>query len=431
MPPTSARQVSAPDILEATDVSALGGFFRATRARTRELVSGLPPEDLVVQSMEDASPGKWHLAHTSWFFEEFVLRPFCAGYHSSDERFAYLFNSYYVQAGPRFSRPRRGLVTRPTVAEVLAYRARVEDAIEAFLAGGQTPLEALQRIELGCHHEMQHQELLLTDLLHAFSFNPLNPAFRAPEPLGVGAGAAELRWLGFPGGIHAIGHDGQGFAFDCEGPRHEALLRPFRLASRPVTNREWLAFMADDGYANAPLWLSDGWATVQREGWQAPLYWWREDGAWWSLTLRGAQHVDLEAPVTHISYYEADAFARWAGKRLPSEAEWEVATEGLPMRGNFLESGTLRPRPCDDGEGLSQVHGDVWEWTASPFGPYPGFRPPEGAVGEYNGKFMCSQFVLRGGSCATPAAQIRPTYRNFFYPHQRWQFTGLRLAEDA
>jgi ergothioneine biosynthesis protein EgtB len=415
----------------ALQASSLRDLFGRTRDTTARLVEGLPAEDLVVQSMEDASPAKWHLAHTTWFFEEFVLRPFAQGYGSPDNRFSYLFNSYYVQAGPRFARPRRGLITRPTVREVLDYRSGVEEEVGALLARAGLQPEALQRIELGCHHEMQHQELMLTDLLHAFAFNPLDPAYRPPEPLAVGAGAPEQRWLAFEGSIAAIGHDGDGFAFDCEGPRHEVLLRPFRLASRPVTNGEWREFIDDRGYENATLWLSDGWATVQREGWQAPLYWRLEDGAWWSMTLRGAQHVDADAPVTHVSYYEADAFARWAGKRLPSEAEWEIASAALPIRGNFLESGHLRPRPATPGDAPTQAYGDVWEWTASPFGPYPGFKAAAGAVGEYNGKFMCSQFVLRGGSCVTPAAQMRATYRNFFYPHQRWQFTGLRLAEDA
>lgn len=427
MPRTSLSRDHQHD----SDAATILELFRRTRARSRSLVEHLPAEDLVVQSMEDASPAKWHLAHTTWFFEEFVLRAFTDGYASPDPRFAFLFNSYYVQAGPRYTRSQRGLITRPTVAEVLAYRASVEEAVTDLVERNAAPTEALERIELGCHHEMQHQELLLTDLLHAYSFNPLRPAYKAPEPLAVSGPPAASGWRAFDGGIHEIGHDGDGFAFDAEGPRHEALLRPFRLATRPVTNGDWIAFIEDGGYADATHWLSDGWATVQREGWSAPGYWWQEDGAWWSLSLRGAQHVSRAAPVAHVSYYEADAFARWAGKRLPSEAEWEVAAKGLPIRGNLLETGAMRPRPAGAGDGLAQMHGDVWEWTQSPFQPYPGFKPVAGAVGEYNGKFMCSQFVLRGGSCVTPERQLRPSYRNFFYPQHRWQMTGLRLADDA
>jgi ergothioneine biosynthesis protein EgtB len=404
-------------------------LFDQTRARTTELVEGLRPEDMVVQSMEDASPAKWHLAHTTWFFEQFILREYDANYRSPDERFAFLFNSYYVQAGPRHSRSQRGLITRPNVDEVRAYRAHVDAAMGELMAAQPSPeLDAL--VELGCHHEMQHQELLVTDLLHALSFNPLLPAVRAPEPLAV-AEESPLGWSEHAGGIVAIGHGGDGFAYDCEQPAHEVLLNPFKLATRPVTNREWIAFIEDDGYRRQPLWLSDGWATVEREGWDAPLYWWRQDDAWWTYSLRGPQPVDPDAPVTHVSYHEADAFARWWGVRLPSEAEWEVAARDVPVAGNFMETGALRPRPACVAVDPRQFYGDVWEWTRSPFGPYPGFRPPEGAIGEYNGKFMCNQFVLRGGACTTPAAQIRPSYRNFFYPHQRWQMTGVRLAADA
>ncbi|CAN5723764.1 ergothioneine biosynthesis protein EgtB [soil metagenome] len=405
------------------------GLFERTRARSRDLVAGLRPEDMVVQSMEDASPTNWHLAHTSWFFEQFILRDHQPGYASPDDRFAFLFNSYYVQAGPRHARSRRGLITRPSVEDVLAFRAHVDAAMQRLLAAGPAP-EVAARAVLGCHHEMQHQELLLTDLIHALSFNPLLPAIRAPEPMPLGD-AVPLDWTDHAGGIFEIGHDGTGFAFDCEGPRHEVLLRPFRLATRAVTNRDWVGFIEDEGYRRAPLWLMDGWGTVEREGWEAPLYWWEQDGAWWSFTARGGQPVNLDAPVTHVSYYEADAYARWAGKRLASEAEWEVAAAGIPIRGNFLESGALRPLPLSPGSGERQLHGDVWEWTQSPFTPYPGFRPPEGAIGEYNGKFMCNQFVLRGGACTTPREQMRASYRTFFYPHQRWQMTGLRLAEDA
>lgn len=403
------------------------GLFKRTRARTERLMQGLEIEDMVAQSMEDASPVKWHLAHTTWFFEEFVLRPHSPGYVSPDDRFAYLFNSYYVQAGPRYVRAKRGLVSRPTVREVMAYREGVDQAVLELLDDPDAPSDI---VELGCHHEMQHQELLLTDLLHLLSQNPLDPAFKAPGPAAL-ADPAPLTWIDFDGGLLDIGHDGAEFAFDCETPRHRAFVAPFRLASRAVTNREWIAFIDDGGYRTAALWLSDGWGTVEREGWSAPLYWREEDGGWIAFGLRGAQPVDLDAPVAHVSFYEADAFARWAGKRLATEAEWEhVAAERAgDIAGNFMETERYRPKPAE-GPGLAQMWGDVWEWTQSPYQPYPGFKPPEGAIGEYNGKFMANQFVLRGGSAVTPAAQMRATYRNFFYPHQRWQMTGLRLAED-
>ncbi|MEX2629182.1 MAG: ergothioneine biosynthesis protein EgtB [Tistlia sp.] len=437
-----ARASSRPLFAETLAPDRLAALYRATRQRTLALIEGLAPEDMTVQSMEDASPTKWHLAHTSWFFEEFVLRPHLAGYASPDERFAFLFNSYYVAAGPRFARDRRGLVTRPTVAEVLDYRAGVDAAMARLLDSGEAPADL---IELGCHHEMQHQELLLTDLLHVLSHNPLLPVYRAPTPL-ASVEAAPAGWQRFEGGIVEIGHGGDSFAYDCEGPRHQALLRPYELATRAVTCGEWLEFMADGGYETPGLWLMDGFATARREGWEAPGYWWRDegggagdgsgDGGWMTFSLRGPQPVDPQAPVSHVSYYEAEAFARWAGARLPSEFEWERAA-GPVQPGNTLESGALRPRRAlagsgaGSGDGLLQLWGDVWEWTGSSYLPYPGFRAPEGAVGEYNGKFMVNQFVLRGGSALTPRDQLRPTYRNFFYPHQRWQMTGLRLARDA
>ncbi|MEW5422304.1 ergothioneine biosynthesis protein EgtB [Amorphus sp. 3PC139-8] len=413
-------------------VSDAAALFSRTRERSLFLVEGLGPEDLVLQSMEDASPAKWHLAHTTWFFEQFVLAPFVPGYRFFDERYLYLFNSYYVQAGSRFSRPHRGLISRPTVGDVWDYRQAVDRAIADLLAA--PPAEHAgtisARVELGCHHEMQHQELLLTDLLHAFSFNPTQPAYHAPEPLPVAAAATEAEWIGFDGGLCEIGHDGDGFAFDNEGPRHKVYLEPYALADRLVTNREWSAFMDDGGYATQTLWLSDGWACREREGWTAPLYWFERDGTWWSFGLRGAQPVDPDAPVAHISYYEADAFARWAGARLPREAEWEHAASTVPIDGNFVEGGHFRPRPAL-ANGLTQMFGDVWQWTESAYSPYPGFKPPEGAIGEYNGKFMVNQWVLRGASCATPRAHARASYRNFFHPQQRWQFSGLRLAKDA
>ena len=410
--------------------------FQFVRAATESLTANLAPEDQMVQSMEDASPSKWHLAHTSWFFEAFILAEFAAGYRSFHPDFAFLFNSYYETAGPRHARPRRGMITRPAVDEVMAYRGHVTAAMAALMGNAeaaQWPAIA-SLAELGLNHEQQHQELLLTDILHAFSCNPICPAFTPYRPASAGA-SKPLSWLAFAGGIREIGHDGAGFAFDSEGPRHEVLLRPYRLATRLVTNAEWIAFIDDGGYRVPQLWLSDGWATVQREGWGAPGYWRRRDGAWHAMTLAGLQPVEADAPVCHVSFYEAEAFARWAGCRLPTEAEWEVSAAERPVVGNFVSyvggGGMLRPLPDPGGTGLRQMYGDVWQWTQTPYGPYPGFQPPEGAVGEYNGKFMCNQVVLRGGSCATPEGHTRATYRNFFYPHQRWQFMGLRLAEDA
>ncbi|MDJ0933850.1 MAG: ergothioneine biosynthesis protein EgtB [Kiloniellales bacterium] len=432
MTKSSASRTTAPALSIEAGRAPLMARFRALRRRSEDLTAGLTPEDQVVQSMEDASPTKWHLAHTSWFFEEFILTKFDPGYRAFDTDYFFLFNSYYEGAGPRHARPRRGLLTRPSVAEVARYRDHVTAAVET-LAAETSPADwqaIASLIELGIHHEQQHQELLLTDLLHAFSCNPLKPAYRPYRPAAVGK-ATELEWAHFDGGVHEIGHAGEGFHFDNEGPRHQVLLPPFRLASRPVNNGEWQAFVEDGGYSTPTLWLSDGWATVQREGWTAPGYWEKRDGAWQSMTLAGLRPVEAEAPVCHVSFYEAEAFARWAGKRLPSETEWEVAAAALPVEGNLGGSDFLRPLPAKPQAGLQQLYGDVWEWTQSPYSPYPGYRPPEGTVGEYNGKFMCNQFVLRGGSCVTPEGHIRATYRNFFYPHQRWQFTGLRLAEDA
>lgn len=417
--------MSDPAVSSDLSIPAVAQLFSETRGQTAQLVAPLSPEDMVLQSMEDASPAKWHLAHTTWFFEEFILKPRVANYASPDERFAFLFNSYYVQAGPRHARNKRGMISRPGVADVMAYRQHVDAAIAALLDSGRDVLpEIASLVEMGCHHEMQHQELLVTDLLHALSYNPLLPTYRDPEPVAV-ASELPLEFIYNEGGLLQIGHDGAGFAYDCEGPRHRTYLAPFAMANRPVTNRDWIAFMADGGYSNDTLWLMDGIARARREDWQHPLYWWQQDDAWWTFTLRGPQPVNLDAPVVHVSYYEADAFARWAGARLPTEAEWEVAHRGQQIEGNFLEGGALRPMPG------TAVWGDVWEWTQSAFSPYPGFRPPAGAIGEYNGKFMVNQFVLRGGSCATPRRQMRHSYRTFFYPHQRWQMLGLRLAKDA
>ncbi|WP_299153568.1 ergothioneine biosynthesis protein EgtB [uncultured Tateyamaria sp.] len=404
-------------------------LFERTRARTDTLVAPLNPEDMMLQSMEDASPAKWHLAHTTWFFEEFILKPRLPAYCSPDDRFAFLFNSYYTQAGPRHARDRRGLVSRPDGQAVRDYRAHVEDSLATLMSGARDDTDDIAAlVELGCHHEMQHQELLVTDLLHGLSFNPLLPIYKDPEPLPV-TNEVELTFTRHDGGLVDIGHGGSGFSYDCEGPRHKVFLRPYDIADRPVTNRDWIAFMQDGGYGDARHWLMEGHAVAAREGWEHPLYWWQQYDQWWTYTLRGPQPVALDAPVVHISYYEADAFARWAGARLPTEAEHEVAFRAMPITGNLMGDagaiGALRPLP---GAG---IWGGVWEWTASDFAPYPGFRPPEGALGEYNGKFMVNQRVLRGGSCVTPREQMRPTYRTFFYPHQRWQMLGLRLAKDV
>jgi ergothioneine biosynthesis protein EgtB len=410
--------------------SAIEAQFSRVRAATLALVAPLSDADATVQSMPDASPAKWHAAHTTWFFEAMVLAAE-SDYRGFDDRFGFLFNSYYESVGARQPRPLRGLLTRPTLAEVLAYREHVDTAMTELFRHGPSP-HVLKVIELGCHHEQQHQELLLTDILHLFAQNPLRPAYRDSVPLPVETIDSAQTYKTLPGGLFEIGHRGPGFAFDSEGPRHTVQLEPFRLADRLVTNREWTQFMSDKGYQNPLLWLSDGWAKVAEERWAAPLYWEARDGEYWSMTLRGAQPVDLDAPVTHISYFEADAFASWAGRRLPTEAEWEVAAQAQPVAGNFAGSGRMRPKPATASDGsLRQMFGDVWEWTRSAFMPYPRFRPMDGALGEYNGKFMSGQFVLRGGSCVTPEDHVRATYRNFFAPHIRWQFSGLRLAEDA
>jgi ergothioneine biosynthesis protein EgtB len=406
---------------------ALGARYAAVRGLSVALVAPLSDADATVQSMEDASPAKWHLAHTTWFFETFVLRDFVPGYGLHDDRFPFLFNSYYEAEGSRHSRARRGMVTRPSLDEVLGYRAAVDAALAAALP--TLPEEARELVRLGCHHEEQHQELLLTDILHLFSENPTEPAiWPGARKMPVGMPDA-LGWIEHAGGVVQIGHDSPNFGFDCEGPRHDALLHPHAIADRTVTNEEWAAFIADGGYAEPRHWLSDGWAWVQREGVTAPLYWEQRDGAWTRFGLDGRRPIDPAAPVTHVSFFEADAYASWAGTRLPTEIEWEAAAAAYdPDSGNQLDvAGPVEPRPSPGGPAF---FGDVWEWTGSAYRPYPGFHPAEGAVGEYNGKFMSGQFVLRGGSCATPRGHARASYRNFFYPHQRWQFTGVRLAKD-
>jgi ergothioneine biosynthesis protein EgtB len=375
---------------------------------------------------------KWHLAHTTWFFETFVLEP-RAGFRAFDPVYRVLFNSYYNAVGEQFSRPERGQLTRPGLAEVLAYRRDVDARLATLLEAGALDAAALAVVELGLHHEQQHQELIVTDLKHLFAKNPLHPVYRERRPEAARR-APPLRWRAFEAGIREVGHAGPGFAFDNETPRHAVYLHAFALASRPVTNREYLAFVAAGGYARPELWLADGWNAVRTQGWRAPLYWQESDGAWRAYTLAGLRAVDPEEPVTHVSFYEADAYARWAGARLPTEFEWEVAAQEAPLDGHFAESGRLHPAPARAAEAedaLLQLFGDVWEWTASAYAPYPGFAPAAGALGEYNGKFMANQLVLRGGSCATPASHVRASYRNFFYPDARWQFSGIRLAREA
>jgi ergothioneine biosynthesis protein EgtB len=400
--------------------------YLAVRRTTERLCEPLATEDYVVQAMPDASPAKWHLAHVSWFFETFLLRPHLPGYRPIEERYAVLFNSYYNGAGPQFARPARGHLSRPTVAEVYAYRAHVDKAMRALLERPDEHVAALAAVvELGCHHEQQHQELLVTDLKYNLSVNPLRPAYGAPRA--EAAAARPLAPVDVAGGVVEIGHGGAAFGFDNERPRHRVLLAPYQLGSRPVTNGEYREFVEDGGYEQPELWLSDGWRTVQERGWRAPLYWERSDGAWSSYTLAGSGPLAAEAPVTHVSYYEADAYARWRGARLPTEFEWEHAATAERAPGTLLDDDPREPAAAS-GPGLAQMTGDVWEWTASAYLPYPGFRPLEGALGEYNGKFMVNQMVLRGGSCATPRSHIRPTYRNFFPPDARWQFSGIRLA---
>jgi len=401
------------------------------RARSEALAAPLSAEDQGAQSMADASPVKWHLAHTSWFFEQLLLRPL-PGYRPADSAYDMLFNSYYEALGPRVARHQRGLLTRPSIAEVMAYRARIDDAMLTALEAGRWGPDAPEAylFDLALNHEQQHQELILTDLLHLFAQSPLAPAY-APAHPAASPPAGPPVFIDYAPREAELGWDGDGFAFDNEAPRHEILLAPFQLADRAATNAEWLAFMEDGGYRRPELWMSDGWAHAQAEGWCAPLYWREVEGQWRSLTLGGECAIDPGAPVVHVSWYEADAFARWSGARLPSEAEWEIAAANLPVAGNLSPDGALRPLAAGASDGgPRQMFGDVWEWTSSPYSPYPGFETTPGVAAEYNGKFMINQLVLRGGSFATPADHIRATYRNFFYPHHRWQFMGVRLARD-
>lgn len=474
--PRSAAPPTAPPHASIEDTD-LVSRFDAIRLTTEWLASPLSAEDSGLQSMPDASPVKWHLAHTSWFFETFVLEPALAGYERFDESFRVLFNSYYNLVGDQHPRPERGLISRPSLTEVLAYRAHVDGHVRRLFAakGGALDGVLAETFAIGLNHEQQHQELILTDVKHLFSCNPLLPAYRPPEPSSRAraGGTGVRRWRGHDEGIHWIGHEPEGFFFDNEGPRHRTFVHGFEIAARPVTNADYLEFIKDRGYERPELWLSDGWAARQSAGWRAPFTWQERDGSWSLFTLSGPRALDPDEPVCHVSYYEADAYARWTGLRLPTEAEWEIAAEeavgsGAP-EGNFLESELWHParaRTAPSGSGHARLPqelapmgentagdtggegddsstaagdgpvadeqwlGSVWEWTQSPYVPYPGYRTAPGALGEYNGKFMCNQLVLRGGSCATPRSHIRTTYRNFFPPQARWQFSGIRLARD-
>ncbi|MBK1645642.1 hypothetical protein CKO25_13495 [Thiocapsa imhoffii] len=431
----SGSSVNAPqDHVSRAD---LLGEFRRVRALTEQLCAPLAIEDYVLQTRVETSPPRWHLAHVTWFFETFLLQPFVAGYQVFHPRYAYLFNSYYEQTGSGFwPRHERGLLSRPTVDEIRDYRRHVDEAMAKLIMASRTAdwPEVFHRLRVGLNHEQQHQELLITDIKRNFAHNPLRPAYREDLATPALAEPPPMRWVEFAGGLVEIGAGPDGFSYDNEGPRHRTFLAPYALADRPVTNQDYLQFVADGGYRDPALWLADGWAQIQAEGWRAPLYWEEIDGAWQVMTLGGMRPLNPAEPVCHVSYYEADAFATWSGRRLPSEAEWEHAAAGYLVEGNFVEDQLLHPRPVPmqasaEATSLMQVFGDVWEWTASAYLPYPGYRPVAGALGEYNGKFMCNQMVLRGGSCASSANHVRATYRNFFYPQERWQFKGFRLAE--
>jgi ergothioneine biosynthesis protein EgtB len=409
----------------------LASRYRDLRTVTEALAAPLSAEDCAIQSMPDASPVKWHLAHTSWFFETFVLDPYLGGYRGFEPSFRTLFNSYYNSVGEKHPRPERGLLSRPSLDRVLAYRRHVDQAMTELLARSSLPREASALVELGVNHEQQHQELVLTDVKHLLSCNPLKPAYADARKDGPRANATPLTWSRFAEGVVSIGHDGAGFAFDNESPRHRHYMESYSLANRLVTNGEYLAFIDDGGYGRPELWLSEGWDWIAAAQATAPKYWERTDSSYRQFSLRGMQDIDPGAPVCHVSLFEADAYARWAGARLPTEAEWESAAGSRAIEGNMLEGGHLEPRADSGAAALTQLFGDVWEWTQSAYAPYPGYRPAAGAIGEYNGKFMCNQYVLRGGSCVTPKSHIRATYRNFFPAAARWQFTGIRLARDA
>jgi len=431
-PPRSRESSSSPE--------SLLGRFHEVRKFTGKLSENLAPEDCVVQSIPDVSPTKWHLAHTTWFFETFILKKWVPGYHDAVPEYAYLFNSYYNAAGTMHRRDLRGLISRPTVPETKKYRESVDSGIDELISGADEKLfrEIEPILILGIHHEQQHQELLITDIKHVFAQNPLYPVFRAdetrsPSALDRAGTPGSTQFIEFDETTIEIGHDGAGFSYDNEGPRHRALVLPFSLANRLVTNREYLGFMADHGYSRPEFWLSLGWMAVTEQNWRAPLYWVERDGEWWNFTLSGLRKVDPDEPVTHLSYFEADAYANWAGARLPTEFEWERAAAKIEIDGNFVECERFHPKALEQAprnQELAQMFGDVWEWTRSSYSPYPGYRAGPGALGEYNGKFMCNQYVLRGGSCATSRTHIRKTYRNFFQPEKRWQFMGIRLARD-
>lgn len=421
---------------------SLSDRYSQVRKLSEQICQPLAVEDYVIQTMPDVSPPKWHLAHTTWFFETFLLLPHLKNYEVFHSQYGYLFNSYYEAVGQRHPRPQRGLLSRPTVEEIYHYRWYVDSAMQRLIAeqAGNTVVENL--ITLGLNHEQQHQELLFTDLKHILANNPLRPAYRSDLLQSASSTASQTakkknaksqnrqeKWLDYPGGLYSIGFAGNEFAFDNESPQHQVYLQDYYLAARLVTNGEYLEFIQAGGYEKSEYWLSEGWATIRSEQWQAPLYWEQIDGNWWVMTLAGMQPLNEHEPVCHVSLFEADAFARWAGKRLPTEAEWEVATAQIPIRGNLLHTDKLHPVPASGVTRPDQIYGDVWEWTQSAYLPYPGFKAAEGAIGEYNGKFMCNQMVLRGGSCVTPTDHLRPTYRNFFPPSARWQFTGIRLAQ--
>lgn len=415
-----------------TSTNELRSNYQRVRKASELICEPLFVEDYVVQTMPDVSPPKWHLAHVSWFFETFLLKPYLDDYREFHPEYARLFNSYYEQVGTYYPRPQRGLLSRPTVDDIYRYRIYVDEAMLRLLESGRVEDSPAikERLVIGLNHEQQHQELLLTDIKHILGMNPLRPAYRQCDlPTGVDQ---PLEFIRFTGGLKKLGAEANGFAYDNERPQHDIWQPPFKIASRPVTNGEFIEFIEDGGYRRPELWLSEGWTAIKEGRFDAPLYWENRDGEWWHYTLGGMQPINRHAPACHVNYYEADAFASWAGKRLPTEAEWETAAENLPVTGNLRNNGYLQPLPAEaEVKGVSKMYGDVWEWTQSAYGPYPGYRQADGALGEYNGKFMCGQYVLRGGSCVTPADHIRSTYRNFFYPGDQWQFTGLRLAEDV
>ena len=427
---TKSKIINQTHTLPARD--ELINHYKNIRNFTEALCEPLETEDYVIQSMPDVSPTKWHLGHTSWFFEAFVLGDVDSNYKSIHPLYTYLFNSYYIQIGERWDRPNRGLLSRPTVKDIYRYRNFVDNNVIQFIENcDEKSYEKYATIiEIGLNHEQQHQELLLTDIKHVLSFNPLNPVYSS-KVIKSSDDIPKISWKEFEGGIIEIGSDGSSFNYDNETPRHKEFINPFKIANRLVTNNEYLEFIEDGGYSNSPLWLSDGWATIESDGWKSPLYWEKKDGEWWNFTLNGFRKVNPAEPVTHISYYEADAFASWKDARLPTEAEWEVAARDLQYKGNFVENLNFHPVPIETEEdSLKQMYGDVWEWTQSSYLPYPGYKVLPGALGEYNGKFMSNQMVLRGGSCATSETHIRNTYRNFFHPHSRWQFMGIRLAKE-